>query len=1429
MRRKFISALLFGVLLAGSTSTLVSCKDYDDDIASLRTEITTNATTLESMVTEKTNNLQTLINALQTEDTKLSNELTQAKTDLTAAIATAKSEANNYADVQAAAARVAAIEAAQTEVANAKAQLQAAIDDSNNRISALESKTATQEQQIAALVEADAALQTAINTAKAEVAQAAAQAQTAADNAQAAADAAQATANTNAENLKKISEDLTNVQTSLQSQITVLSDKVTALQTTVAENKAAVDAQLKTVTSSIESNAAAIEALKTSTAADKTELLEKIAANTAGLTDLSTKLAALQTVVDANLTEAKNYADTQVAALEAKLGTDIKDIQVRLLAVETLSKTNAEKIAAAEESIKKLQSADDEISKKLDQAIEDAKATHISLLNQIATVSNNLDALSKDVDAVKTSLEGTQTQLETLDGYVNGIMTQNLNTAITDISSIKEELATLTQSVKDYIEANDEAITKLQINLISGYNAAIEAEATTLRSELSTAVSGLESNISDLKKTLEGKDAELQKQINDIQKSITELKGDNGEISSLQSQIDELVAELEKAFGVDTQTSESKSVSRSSIAEAIANMKSTVEKRLNGYDESIQDLYLLITGTGGVQENMTALQNLLQDQINTLTGASIRLTSLVFAPTTYVDGVECIKFATLSYKDWGTDPTKWEADYATATEATIIDDAEQTVEYIANPKRIRKSDIVELSFVSNQATNALTRSVSENAPVKVASYDINSSNGVMTLKLTKNTKESFGTDANKFTIVSLKAKLSDEFLTDEQKKNGEQALVYSDWARLYETSETPHIHNTLAYDKAGKIDENGESAHFWSYKTVYNNKTKAAELPTSFNTKHIAKEVYYKDTVNLRSLVEVCDTKSTVYSEAKYGFAYEFHLMNYLLDNANSTQDATDQIHFGKLLNDTLLVSTARNGEEMNRDAINRQPMVQVVLKDTVNNKVVDVRYFKIKWIDKTEFIDYGELKLNNTADNYICDRKVEGWVLEEVLNGIYAKVDKSKSEFHALYTLNTSLYGSFENARDKANAVSALGSIAEVKDASGDGQTYNLKWTINTANQKATQAEYEAGKKVVTAYGYYQSKSNVNNRIIFKLVYTLPIDKMAYADDVNKDSTMWSNGRRNINPQLESDAYYGNTNYATTQIFGNFLQGYIIDGQTPSQNIDLVNNNGYNADINGGQAADEVKFVFDESKKADIASATQTKTSEWTISTDGLTLSYNGTPAATIVGDVIQLYESNNGAKGSVPSDGALLLVGKSVPVKLVDNWCNLTQVIDSYNVNFIMPLIFSDTSKDITLYDIQAGGSSAKTFAGTLTITENFGKNSRTVWDNKTSGSKTNKTLVAWYGVEGIEYLTSEAKTNIQLNGSIGSSCNVPLTSIKNADGTPKYNVSVNTKTSEITFYNKSGNAIGRSFKIQIPVRVKTKWQVMPATITITVQPSI
>ena len=135
MKRKFISALLFGALIAASTSTFVSCaKDYDGDIAELREKITGNATDLSSLVDEKVKNVQAEIDALTAQQSALEAAYKEADEALEEAIKNATNDAQGYADIQAAEAQRAAIAAAEEMVSTAAASLQAGLDAANAKL-----------------------------------------------------------------------------------------------------------------------------------------------------------------------------------------------------------------------------------------------------------------------------------------------------------------------------------------------------------------------------------------------------------------------------------------------------------------------------------------------------------------------------------------------------------------------------------------------------------------------------------------------------------------------------------------------------------------------------------------------------------------------------------------------------------------------------------------------------------------------------------------------------------------------------------------------------------------------------------------------------------------------------------------------------------------------------------------------------------------------------------------------------------------------------------------------------------------------------------------------------------------------------------------------------------------------------------------------
>lgn len=115
MNKKYLSAILFGTLLAASTGTFTSCKDYDDDIKALQEQIDKNGTTVGTLQEQLTAQLTALQAALQT---------AQSTADAAKADA-AKAQA--AADAAKAAGDAAAAEAAQTKVL-AEAAKKAAAD-----------------------------------------------------------------------------------------------------------------------------------------------------------------------------------------------------------------------------------------------------------------------------------------------------------------------------------------------------------------------------------------------------------------------------------------------------------------------------------------------------------------------------------------------------------------------------------------------------------------------------------------------------------------------------------------------------------------------------------------------------------------------------------------------------------------------------------------------------------------------------------------------------------------------------------------------------------------------------------------------------------------------------------------------------------------------------------------------------------------------------------------------------------------------------------------------------------------------------------------------------------------------------------------------------------------------------------------------------
>ena len=78
MNKKFLSAILFGALMVGSTGTFTSCKDYDDDIKDLQGQLDKKASLDE--LNSKVSALEAAINGAKTDATAAKTKAEEALT-----------------------------------------------------------------------------------------------------------------------------------------------------------------------------------------------------------------------------------------------------------------------------------------------------------------------------------------------------------------------------------------------------------------------------------------------------------------------------------------------------------------------------------------------------------------------------------------------------------------------------------------------------------------------------------------------------------------------------------------------------------------------------------------------------------------------------------------------------------------------------------------------------------------------------------------------------------------------------------------------------------------------------------------------------------------------------------------------------------------------------------------------------------------------------------------------------------------------------------------------------------------------------------------------------------------------------------------------------------------------------------------------------
>lgn len=403
MKRKFISAMLFGALLVAPATTFVGCADYDDDIENLQDQITNNATTLDQLTKEKIQNVETEIESLKAANKQLQEALDKAKSEGTDADA-------------------ATLAAAQKLVEDAQAQLQAALDavngditGINGKISDLDARLLAQDgrlKSVESLLAADGKLTLAINDAQAL-----------AEKAYNLAEQTSATAEANKQAIKDAAANLKSIKESLEGQINTLSEKVNDLSKELAKQNADITAQINSLKSQLSDANEGISANG-----------DKINKNKQKIDEIVGQLTELQNQVAKNKLAVETLESNYLSKAEGiKLNTSINDLKNANEAIEGRLDAAEGRLDTIDELIESLAKSSD-VTKDINKLREEIEAK-IGKLNEEGkddTVASLIAGINGNITTINGNIEKINKKIEAIEGLVNVLFT-DLSNLITGV------------------------------------------------------------------------------------------------------------------------------------------------------------------------------------------------------------------------------------------------------------------------------------------------------------------------------------------------------------------------------------------------------------------------------------------------------------------------------------------------------------------------------------------------------------------------------------------------------------------------------------------------------------------------------------------------------------------------------------------------------------------------------------------------------------------------------------------------------------------------------------------------------------------------------------------------------------------------------------------------------------------------------------
>ncbi len=781
---------------------------------------------------------------------------------------------------------------------------------------------------------------------------------------------------------------------------------------------------------------------------------------------------------------------------------------------------------------------------------------------------------------------------------------------------------------------------------------------------------------------------------------------------------------------------------------------------------------------------------------------SSALKSLVFDPDFYYAGIEAFDLATYKYNPATVKAVDADGDYSMDA-PTVADDAftyapDLAATYFLNPSNAKMSnDAAKYSFIAYNKD--YTRAAADyGSTFKVESADL-TTKGKVTVhaKYNGNAIKNIA-ENNQVTVLALQYTSGD-------------SIVTSDFAAIKASTYSKLVLNNPTLQHVDAIP-----SHL--YQTAQDAIDNAAQIHVVWNSKGIdLREYVNTDRTYDKDENPTCKAWDKNAAEGlveKSGFKYSFELVGYKSGANETSQSAHAAIASNGYTLRPQMTAGGRQqayGAAQNEATIGREPLVRVILKDTVNNKIAAVGYIKVV-IDKTvaenkaEEVDLVTVNKPYTiacGDNDIDLQKVTWAQVEEQL---YAKLNMSKEAFEEAYKLDggTADAKQFEMATTDAEALAAdkkIGTVSQTTDDEEGKQTEVIAWSIKN---QAAYAAFKAGKTTLSTYVRYALKDGqtaANKYVYVKLTWTpsaINLKPSTTFGNENKIKSYWYAANSAV-AGTGYDDVHGNVEVVGTKdandeyvfdlknaLVGNKLSVNLLTAPYADLNNELKLTFGF-VTGKGLFASEDGKQVYAEKELTNVVASLD--------------------PVTGIV-----TYAQNETAKKLLNAYGhkdVKNTVTAIVAVKAtICGNIDVPVASNEFNVKFLRPINVEEATASFE--DAETAGSTAKI---NLTFTD---------WrDYNFTDTKVTKGLdyFKYYGVKEIAVDTENATTDLNGNSS---------QTLKDLTDKVKFKFSAPATISANNYgnlkYENNGLTVGQ-FHVYFPATITYDWGTIKTTITATV----